>query len=342
MLIAIEMTLGAAVAGPFAIEKAKLEAMIERVMAAPAAATRQARSTSATSRQPRTRAHGDRWLGQLCAYIASFVITAFQCRRMADVRVPARRPVDGHDLHERLDAVECSPPYTLNASHTISPLPSPYAAARRPEVHPEQRDAELLVHGDDAVAEARVLVISWPLMSSQDGGRSVQPLPAIEPSVLEPIQRRRRRARSPRTKLPTSSPPGKLASLIASARELRAAVRHGPEHRGIRRLEPVDREDGALFSASRHLRLDLGDLSRWPPSAGASASQARRPPRPQPETPRRPARRRECRDGTAGSSTPCFHRPSPSFMSTVSSVNRTSAASGSRPACARPSRSDTA
>lgn len=38
MLIALEMTLGAAVAGPFAIEKAKLEAMIERVMAAPPSA----------------------------------------------------------------------------------------------------------------------------------------------------------------------------------------------------------------------------------------------------------------------------------------------------------------
>jgi hypothetical protein len=38
MLIALEMTLGAAVVGPFAIEKAKLEAMIERVMAAPASA----------------------------------------------------------------------------------------------------------------------------------------------------------------------------------------------------------------------------------------------------------------------------------------------------------------
>ena len=34
VLIALEMTLGAAVAGPFAIDKAKLEAMIERVMAA--------------------------------------------------------------------------------------------------------------------------------------------------------------------------------------------------------------------------------------------------------------------------------------------------------------------
>jgi hypothetical protein len=33
VLIAIEMTLGAAVAGPFAIEKAALEAMIGRVMA---------------------------------------------------------------------------------------------------------------------------------------------------------------------------------------------------------------------------------------------------------------------------------------------------------------------
>jgi len=35
MLIALEMTLGAAVAGPFAIDKAKLEGMIARVMAAP-------------------------------------------------------------------------------------------------------------------------------------------------------------------------------------------------------------------------------------------------------------------------------------------------------------------
>src|SRR5262245_8426748 len=34
VLIAIEMTLGAAVAGPFAIDKAKLEGMISRVMAA--------------------------------------------------------------------------------------------------------------------------------------------------------------------------------------------------------------------------------------------------------------------------------------------------------------------
>ena len=33
VLIAIEMTLGAAVAGPFVIEKARLEAMITRVMA---------------------------------------------------------------------------------------------------------------------------------------------------------------------------------------------------------------------------------------------------------------------------------------------------------------------
>ena len=34
VLIAIEMTLGAAVAGPFAVEKAALEAMIGRVLAA--------------------------------------------------------------------------------------------------------------------------------------------------------------------------------------------------------------------------------------------------------------------------------------------------------------------
>jgi len=34
VLIAIEMTLGAAVAGPFAIDKDRLEAMINRVMAA--------------------------------------------------------------------------------------------------------------------------------------------------------------------------------------------------------------------------------------------------------------------------------------------------------------------
>jgi len=34
LLIAIEMTLGAAVAGPFAIDKARLEGMIARVMAA--------------------------------------------------------------------------------------------------------------------------------------------------------------------------------------------------------------------------------------------------------------------------------------------------------------------
>jgi hypothetical protein len=35
VLIAIEMTLGAAVAGPFAIDKAKLDGMIERVMTPP-------------------------------------------------------------------------------------------------------------------------------------------------------------------------------------------------------------------------------------------------------------------------------------------------------------------
>ena len=39
VLIAIEMTLGAAVAGPFAIDKARLESMIERVMATPPAAS---------------------------------------------------------------------------------------------------------------------------------------------------------------------------------------------------------------------------------------------------------------------------------------------------------------
>jgi len=39
VLIAIEMTLGAAVAGSFAIDKAKLEAMIDRVLAAYAPAT---------------------------------------------------------------------------------------------------------------------------------------------------------------------------------------------------------------------------------------------------------------------------------------------------------------
>ena len=38
VLIAIEMTLGAAVAGPFVIDKARLEAMITRVMAASDAA----------------------------------------------------------------------------------------------------------------------------------------------------------------------------------------------------------------------------------------------------------------------------------------------------------------
>jgi hypothetical protein len=38
VLIAIEMTLGAAVAGPFAIEKSRLEEMITRVMAAPGGA----------------------------------------------------------------------------------------------------------------------------------------------------------------------------------------------------------------------------------------------------------------------------------------------------------------
>jgi hypothetical protein len=37
VLIAIEITLGAAVAGPFAIDKAALEAMITRVMAPPVA-----------------------------------------------------------------------------------------------------------------------------------------------------------------------------------------------------------------------------------------------------------------------------------------------------------------
>jgi hypothetical protein len=36
VLIAIELTLGAAVAGPFAIDKARLDAMITRVMATPA------------------------------------------------------------------------------------------------------------------------------------------------------------------------------------------------------------------------------------------------------------------------------------------------------------------
>ena len=35
VLVAIEMTLGAAVAGPFAIEKTRLEDMITRVLAAP-------------------------------------------------------------------------------------------------------------------------------------------------------------------------------------------------------------------------------------------------------------------------------------------------------------------
>ena len=39
VLIAIEMTLGAAVAGPFAIDKARLEAMITRVMASQAPPT---------------------------------------------------------------------------------------------------------------------------------------------------------------------------------------------------------------------------------------------------------------------------------------------------------------
>jgi hypothetical protein len=38
MLIAIEMTLGAAVSGPFAIDKGRLEGMITRVLAAPAGA----------------------------------------------------------------------------------------------------------------------------------------------------------------------------------------------------------------------------------------------------------------------------------------------------------------
>ena len=36
VVIAIEITLGAAIAGPFDVDKAKLEAMITRVMAAPA------------------------------------------------------------------------------------------------------------------------------------------------------------------------------------------------------------------------------------------------------------------------------------------------------------------
>jgi hypothetical protein len=36
VVIAIEITLGAAIAGPFDIEKARLEAMIARVLAAPA------------------------------------------------------------------------------------------------------------------------------------------------------------------------------------------------------------------------------------------------------------------------------------------------------------------
>ena len=38
VLIAIEMTLGAAVAGPFAIDKGRLEGMIARVLAAPGGA----------------------------------------------------------------------------------------------------------------------------------------------------------------------------------------------------------------------------------------------------------------------------------------------------------------
>ena len=37
VVIAIEITLGAAIAGPFAVDKAKLEAMITRVMAPPLA-----------------------------------------------------------------------------------------------------------------------------------------------------------------------------------------------------------------------------------------------------------------------------------------------------------------
>jgi hypothetical protein len=40
VLLAIEMTLGAAVAGPFAIDKGRLEAMIARVLAAPGGAPR--------------------------------------------------------------------------------------------------------------------------------------------------------------------------------------------------------------------------------------------------------------------------------------------------------------
>ncbi len=39
VLIALEMTLGAAVAGPFAIDKDRLDAMIQRVMAAPTETT---------------------------------------------------------------------------------------------------------------------------------------------------------------------------------------------------------------------------------------------------------------------------------------------------------------
>jgi hypothetical protein len=39
VLIAIEITLGAAIAGPFDIDKAQLEAMIARVLAAPASSS---------------------------------------------------------------------------------------------------------------------------------------------------------------------------------------------------------------------------------------------------------------------------------------------------------------
>jgi hypothetical protein len=48
VVIAIEITLGAAIAGPFAIEKAPLEAMIARVLAAQPAAARASGAHSTT------------------------------------------------------------------------------------------------------------------------------------------------------------------------------------------------------------------------------------------------------------------------------------------------------
>ena len=52
VLVAIEMTLGAAVAGPFAIDKARLEDMISRVLAAGPTASRDEPSGSIGSDRP--------------------------------------------------------------------------------------------------------------------------------------------------------------------------------------------------------------------------------------------------------------------------------------------------